>query len=184
MALIEFEEFKEQLQELLEKGFTKPSASPWGAPVLFVKKKDGSMQLCIDYRELNKVIIQNRHPLLRTDDIFDQVQCAPIFSKIDLQIGYHELRIRTDDVPKIVFRTRYGHYEFVMMPFGLMNALVAFIDLMNQVFKPFSNQYVVVFIDDILVYFESHEEHEKHLKIILQTLREQKLYTKLKMYEF
>jgi len=141
--------------------------SPWGAPVLFVKKKDGSLRLCIDYRQLNQVTIKNKYPLLRIDDLFDQLQGSSIFSKIDLRTGYHQLRIRKEDIPKSAFRTRYGHYEFTVMPFGLTNAPAAFMDLMNQVFKEYLDQFVIVFIDDILVYSRSDEEQENHLRVVL-----------------
>ncbi|RVX19816.1 Retrovirus-related Pol polyprotein from transposon 17.6 [Vitis vinifera] len=184
MALFELKELKIQLQELLDKGFIRPNVSPWGAPVLFVKKNDGSMRLCIDYRELNKVMVRNKYPLPRIDDLFDQLQGACVFSKIDLRSGYHQLRVKGEDVPKTVFQTRYGHYEFLVMPFGLTNAPVAFMDLMNRVFKPYLDQFVVVFIDDILVYSKSREEHERHLSIVLQTLRDKRLYAKLKKCEF
>ncbi|RVW70653.1 Retrovirus-related Pol polyprotein from transposon 17.6 [Vitis vinifera] len=184
MAPMELKELKVQLQELLDKGFIRPSVSPWGAPVLFVKKKDGSMRLCIDYRELNKVTVRNKYPLPRIDDLFDQLQGACVFSKIDLRSGYHQLRVRGEDVPKTAFQTRYGHYEFLVMPFGLTNAPAAFMDLMNRVFKPYLDQFVVVFIDDILVYSRSREEHEGHLSIVLQTLRDKQLYAKLKKCEF
>ena len=139
--------------------------------VLFVKKKDGSMRLCIDYRELNKVTIKNRYPLPRIDDLFDQLQGASIFSKIDLRSGYHRLKIKPEDVSKTAFQTRYGHYEFLVMPFGLTNAPTAFMDMMNRIFQPYLDQFVVMFIDDILIYSRSTEEHERHLKIILQLLR-------------
>ncbi|RVW63783.1 Transposon Ty3-G Gag-Pol polyprotein [Vitis vinifera] len=155
MAPVELKELKVQLQELLDKGFIRPSVSPWGAPVLFVKKKDGSMRLCIDYRELNKVTVRNKYPLPRIDDLFDQLQGACVFFKIDLRSGYHQLRIRSEDVPKTAFRTRYGHYEFLVMPFGLTNAPAAFMELMNRVFKPYLDQFVVIFIDDILTEFLS-----------------------------
>ncbi|KAL0551449.1 hypothetical protein IC582_010537 [Cucumis melo] len=162
MALAELKELKVQLQELLDKGFIRPSVSPWGAPVLFVKKKDGSMRLCIDYRELNKVTVKNRYPLPRIDDLFDQLQGATVFSKIDLRSGYHQLRIKDEDVPKTAFRSRYGHYE-----------LLEFLDT-----------FVIVFIDDILIYSKTEAEHEEHLRMVLQTLRDNKLYAKFSKCEF
>ncbi|KAH9778034.1 Endonuclease [Citrus sinensis] len=184
MAPIELKELKVQLQELLDKGFIRPSVSPWGAPVLFVKKKDGSMRLCIDYRQLNMVTVKNKYPLPRIDDLFDQLRGAAVFSKIDLRSGYHQLKIRSEDVSKTAFRTRYGHYEFLVMPFGLTNALAAFMDLMNRIFQPYLDQFVIVFIDDILIYSKNKEEHETHLRIVLETLRENKLYGKFKKCEF
>ncbi|KAL0533475.1 hypothetical protein IC582_030315 [Cucumis melo] len=159
----ELKELKVQLQELLDKGFIRPNVSPWEAPVLFVKKKDGSMRLCIDYRELNKVTVKNHYPLPRIDDLFDQLQGATVFSKIDLRSGYHQLRIRDSDIPKIVFHFRYGHYEFIVMSFGLTNAPAIFLDLMNRVFKDFLDMFVIVFIDDILMYSKTEAEHEEHL---------------------
>ncbi|TYK04282.1 pol protein [Cucumis melo var. makuwa] len=175
MALTELKELKVQLQELLDKGFIRPSVSPWGAPVLFVKKKDGSMRLCIDYRELNKVTVKNRYLLPRIDDLFDQLQGATVFSKIDLRSGYHQLRIRDSDIPKTAFRSRYEHYEFIVMSFGLTNAPAMFMDLMNRVFKDFLDSFVIVFIDDILIYSKTEAEHEKHLHQVLETLRANKL---------
>ncbi|GJV84646.1 putative reverse transcriptase domain-containing protein [Tanacetum coccineum] len=170
--------------ELLERGFIRPSVSPWGAPVLFVKKKDGSMRLCIDYRELNKITIRNRYPLPRIDDLFDQLQGAKHFSKIDLRSGYHQLRVKEQDISKTAFRTRYGHYEFLVMPFGLTNAPAVFMDLMNRVFHEFLDKFVIVFIDDILVFSKSKEEHEEHLRTVLQILRQEKLYAKFSKCEF
>ncbi|KAL0551923.1 hypothetical protein IC582_011016 [Cucumis melo] len=184
MAPAELKELKVQLQELLDKGFIRPSVSPWGAPVLFVKKKDGSMRLCIDYRELNKVTVKNRYPLPRIDDLFDQLQGATVFSKIDLRSGYHQLRIKDKDVPKTAFRSRYGHYEFIVMSFGLTNAPAVFMDLMNRVFREFLDTFVIVFIDDILIYSKTEAEHEKHLRMVLQTLRDNKLYAKFSKCEF
>ena len=145
MAPAKLKELNEQLKELLDKGFIRPSSSPWGAPVLFVKKKDGSLRLCIDYRQLNKVTIKNKYPLPKIDDLFDQFQGARCFSKIDLRSGYHQLRIRSGDVPKTAFRAWYGHYEFLVIFFGLTNALAAFMDLMNLVFRPFLDRLVIVF---------------------------------------
>nr|GFC88639.1 putative reverse transcriptase domain-containing protein [Tanacetum cinerariifolium] len=167
MAPVELKELKDQLQELLERGFIRPSVSPWGAPVLFVKKKDGSMRLCIDYRELNKITIRHCYPLPRIDDLFDQLQGAMHFSKIDLRSGYHQLRVKEQDISKTAFRTRYGHYIFLVMPFGLINALAIFMDLMNQIFHEFLDKLVIVFIDDILVFSKSKEEHEDHLRTVL-----------------
>ncbi|KAA0037817.1 pol protein [Cucumis melo var. makuwa] len=184
MAPAELKELKVQLQELLDKGFIRPSLSPWGAPVLFVKKKDGSMRLCIDYRELNKVTVKNRYPLPRIDDLFDQLQGATVFSKIDLRSGYHQLRIKDGDVPKTAFRSRYGHYEFIVMSFCLTNAPAVFMDLMNRVFREFLDTFVIVFIDDILIYSKTEAEHEEHLRIVLQTLRDNKLYAKFSKCEF
>ncbi|KAL0536697.1 hypothetical protein IC582_025657 [Cucumis melo] len=184
MAPTELKELKVQLQELLDKGFIRPSVSPWGAPVLFVKKKDGSMRLYIDYRELNKVTVKNRYPLPRIDDLFDQLQGATVFSKIDLRSGYHQLRIKDEDVPKTAFRSRYGHYEFIVMSFGLTNAPAVFMDLMNRVFREFLDTFVIVFIDDILIYSKTEAEHEKHLRMVLQTLRDNKLYAKFSKCEF
>ncbi|KAL0539365.1 hypothetical protein IC582_023576 [Cucumis melo] len=184
MAPVELKELKVQLQELLDKGFIRPSVSPWGAPVLFVKKKNGSMRLCIDYRELNKVTVKNRYPLPRIDDLFDQLQGATVFSKIDLRSGYHQLRIRDSDIPKTAFRLRYGHYEFIVMSFGLTNAPTVFMDLMNRVFKDFLDSFVIVFIDDILIYSKTEAEHEEHLRQVLETLRANRLYAKFSKCEF
>ncbi|KAL5553282.1 hypothetical protein UlMin_040683 [Ulmus minor] len=184
MAPAELKELQAQLQDLLDKRFIRPSHSPWGAPVLFVKKKDGTLRMCIDYRELNKVTVKNRYPLPRIDDLFDQLKGATIFSKIDLRSGYHQLKIKEEDVPKSAFRTRYGHYEFLVMPFGLTNAPAAFMDLMNRVFKEFLDKFVIVFIDDILIYSKTKEEHEEHLRITLRTLEEHKLYAKFSKCEF
>ena len=168
MASVELQELRVQLQELLDKGFIRPNNSPWGALVLFAKKKDKTLQLCIDYRQLNRVTIKNRHPLLRIDDLFDQLRGARVYSKIDLRTGYHQLRVRETDIPKTVFKTHYGHFEFTVMPFGLTNAPVAFMDLMHKVFQRYLHQFVVVFRDDILIYSQSEWEHEYHLRIVLQ----------------
>ena len=134
MTPVELQELKVQLQELLDRGFIRPSTSPWGAPVLFSKKKDKTLRLCIDYRKLNRVTINNRYPLPRIDDLFDQLRGERIYSKIDLCTSYHQLKVREADIPKTTFRTRYGHFEFTLMPFGLTNAPAAFMDLMHRVF--------------------------------------------------
>ena len=184
LAPPEMQELSTQLQELLDKGFIRPSSSPWGAPILFVRKKDGSHRMCIDYRELNKVTVKNRYPLPRIDDLFDQLQGASWFSKIDLRSGYHQMRVRDEDVQKTAFRTRYGHYEFVVMPFGLTNAPAAFMDLMNRVCRPMLDRSVIVFIDDILVYSKTQEQHEEHLREVLETLRRERLFAKFSKCEF
>ena len=155
---------------MLDEGFIRPSTYPWGAPVLFSKKKDNTLQLC-DYRKLNRIKIKNRYPLPRIDDLFDQLRGARVYSKIDLRTGYHQLKVREADIPKTAFRTRYEHFEFIVMPFGLMNAPTAFMDLMHKVFQPYLDQFVVVFVDNILIYFKSKEEHETHLRIVLHALR-------------
>ena len=151
---------------------------------MFVKKKDGSFRMCIDYRQLNKVTIKNKYPLPRIDDLFDQLQGACTFSKIDLRSGYHQLKIRATDVPKTAFRTRYGHYEFLVMSSGLTNAPAAFMSLMNGIFKPYLDLFVIVFIDDILIYSKSRKDHEEHLRIVLEVLREKRLYAKFSKCEF
>ncbi|GJR85810.1 putative reverse transcriptase domain-containing protein [Tanacetum coccineum] len=184
LAPSEMKELAEQLQELSDKGFIRPNSSPWGAPVLFVKKKDGSFRMCIDYHELNKLTVKNRYPLPRIDDLFDQLQGSSVYSKIDLRSGYHQLRVREEDIPKTAFRTRYGHYEFQVMPFGLTNAPAVFMDLMNRVCKPYLDKFVIVFIDDILIYSKNKEEHEEHLKLILELLKKEELYAKFSKCEF
>ncbi|KAG8499167.1 hypothetical protein CXB51_005608 [Gossypium anomalum] len=184
MAPLELKELKAQLQELTDKGFVRPSSSPWGAPVLFVKKKDGSMRLCIDYRQLNKVTVKNKYPLPRIDDLFDQLKGATVFSKIDLRSEYYQLRVKESDVLKTAFRTRYGHYEFLVMPFGLTNAPAIFMDLMNRIFRPYLDKFVVVFIDDILIYSHDETEHAEHLRTVLHILRDNQLYAKFSKSEF
>ena len=184
MAPVELQELKVQLQGLLDKGFIRSITSPWGAPVLFSKKKDKTLRLCIDYRQLNRVTIKNRYPLPRIDDLVDQLRGARVYSKIDLRIGYHQLRVRKTDIPKTVFRTRYGHFEFTVMPSRFTNAPAEFMDLMHKVFQPYLDQFVMVFIDDILIYSHFGEEHEDHLRIILQALRDHQLYTKFSKCEF
>jgi hypothetical protein len=157
MSTPELKELQMQLEELLKKGYIHPSVSPWGAPVLFVKKKDGTLILCIDFRQLNKVTIKNKYPLPRIDDLFDQLKDAKIFSKIDLRSGYHQVRIKEEDISKTAFRTRYGHYEFTVVPFGLSNAPDVFMCLMNGVFREYLDKFVIVFLDDILIYSKLEE---------------------------
>ena len=168
----------------MDKGFIRPSTSPWGAPVLFAKKKDKTLRLCIDYRQLNRVTIKNQYPLPKIDDLFDQLRGARVYSKIDLRTLYHQLRVRETDIPKTAFRRRYGHFEFTVMPFGLTNAPTAFMDLMHRVFHPYLDRFVVVFVDDILIYSETEEDHEDHLRVVLQTLRDHQLYAKFTKCEF
>nr|GFB24599.1 putative reverse transcriptase domain-containing protein [Tanacetum cinerariifolium]GFB61231.1 putative reverse transcriptase domain-containing protein [Tanacetum cinerariifolium] len=174
LAPSEMQELSNQLQELVDRGFIRPSTSPYGAPVLFVKKKDGSFRMCIDYRELKKLTVKNRYPLPRIDDLFDQLQGSSVYSKIDLRSGYHQLRVREEDIPKTTFRTRYKHYEFQVMPFGLINAPIVFMDLINRMCKPYLDKFVIVFIDDILIYSHNKEEHANHLRIVLELLKREK----------
>jgi hypothetical protein len=180
----ELAELKVQLQELLDKGYIRTSSSPWGSPALFVKNKDGSLRMCVDYRPLNAVTIKNKYMLPRIDVLFDQLAGAKVFSKIDLRSGYHQIKIRASDVPKTAFSTRYSLYEFLVMSFGLTNAPAYFMYLMNSVFMNELDKFVVVFIDDILIYSQSKAEHAKHLRIVLQRLRDHKLYAKLSKCEF
>ncbi|GKC42811.1 putative reverse transcriptase domain-containing protein [Tanacetum coccineum] len=184
LAPSEMKELLDQLQELSNKGFIRPSSSPWRAPVLFVKNKDGSIWMCIDYRELNKLTVKNRYPLPRIDDLFDQLQGSSVYSKIDLWSGYHQLRVREEGISKTAFRTRYGHYEFQVLPFGLTNAPTVFMDLVNRVCKPYMDKFVIVFIDDILIYSKSNQEHEENLKLILELLKREELYAKFSKCEF
>jgi hypothetical protein len=184
MSLPELTELKIQFQELLDKEYIRRSVSPWGAPVLFVKKKDGTLRLCVDHRQLNKMTFKNKYPLPRINDLFDQVGGAKIFSKLDLRSVYHQVRIKHQDINKTAFRTRYGHYEFVVIPFRLTNALATFMCLMNSIFSQYLDKFIVVFIDDILVYSKTKEEHDEHLRIALQTLRKHKLYAKFDKCDF
>ena len=142
-------------------------------PCFLLKKKDGTLWLCIDYRQLNKLTVKNKYPLPIIDNLFDQLKGASSFSKIDLRSGYHQLRIKDADVHKTTFRTRYRHYEFLVMPFGLTNAPTTFMDLMNRVFRPYVDQFVVVFLEDILVYSKDQESHDTHLRVVLETLRKE-----------
>jgi hypothetical protein len=184
MPPAELAELKKQLQELLDKGFIRPSTLAWGCPALFVKKKDESLRMCVDYRPLNAVTIKNKYPLPRIDVLFDQLVGAKVFSKIDLRSGYHQIKIRARDIPKTAFSTRYGLYEFLVMSFGLTNAPAYFMYLMNLVFMPELDKFMVIFIDDILVYSKNEDEHTEHLHIVLQLLRDHRLYAKLSKCEF
>lgn len=178
LSATELAELKKQLEELTKAGFIRPSKSPFGAPILFVKKKDGTMRMCIDYRALNDITIKNSYPLPRVDELFDRLQGAKFFSKIDLRSGYHQIRIAPEDVAKTAFRTRYGHYEFLVLPFGLTNAPATFMHLMHQSFREQLDHFVIVFLDDILIYSKTLEEHERHVRKVLEILRKEKLYAK------
>ena len=176
--------FRSLLDDMLRKGLIRPSASPWGSPIIFVDKRDGTTRLCVDYRKLNDVTIKNKYPLPKIEDLFDQLNGARIFSKIDLRTGYHQLKVRETDIPKTAFITRYGLYEYTVMSFGLTNAPAYFMNLMNKVFMDYLDQFVVVFIDYILIYSKSEEEHEEHLRIVLETLRQHQLYAKFSKCQF
>jgi hypothetical protein len=184
MSTPELIELKLQLKEMMDKGYIRPNASPWGAPTLFVKKKYGTLRLCIDYRQLNKTTIKNKYPLTRIDELSDQLNDASIFSKIDLRYGYHQVRIKDEDIYKTTSRTRHGHYEFVVFPFGLTNPPATFMCLMNNVLSKFLEKFVLVFINDILIYSKNREEHAEHLKPVLQVLREHQLYAKFSKCDF
>ena len=178
MSPTELDELKKQLDELVKAGFIRPSKSPFGAPILFVKKKDGTMRMCIDYRALNGITIKNSYPLPRIDELFDRLHGAKVFSKIDLRSGYHQIRIADEDIPKTAFRSRYGHFEFLVLPFGLTNAPATFMHLMHSIFQPFLDKFVLVFLDDILIYSRDVNEHKEHVRQVLTLLRDNKLYAK------
>jgi hypothetical protein len=180
----ELVELKTQIDELLEKGYIRPSTSSWATPVVFVEKKDRTNRMCIDYRSLNEVTVKNKYPLLRIEDLFDQLRGASVFSKIDLRSGYHQLRIRPSNILKTTFITKYGLYEFTVVSFGLTNAPAYFMYLMNNVFMDYLDKFVVVFIDDILIYSQNDQELEEYLRKVLQRLRDCQLYAKLSKYEF
>jgi hypothetical protein len=184
MLIEELKELKKQLTELQEARYIRLSSSPWGAPVLFVQKKDGSQRMCVDYRSLNDVTIKNKYPLPRIEDLFDQMRGARVFSKIDLRSGIHQMKIRPSDIPKMAFSTRYGLYEFTFMSFGLTNAPAYFMNLMNKVFMVYLDRFVVVFIDVILIYSKNDRDHEEHMWMVLQKLQDNQLYAKFSKCEF
>ena len=177
-------ELKKQLDDLISHGFVVPSTSPFGAPVLFVKKKDGSMRMCVDYRALNKQTERDMSGLPRMDELFDRILGAKVFTKLDLRSGYHQIPLHPDDAHKTAFNTRYGHFQFTVLPFGLTNAPATFSNLMQSIFHPYLDQFVVVFLDDILIYSKNVEEHQEHLKKVLDILRREKLYAKKSKCEF
>ena len=177
-------EVKRQIKDLLAKGFIEPSTGPFGAPILFVAKKDGSLRMCVDYRALNAITIKNRYPLPRIEDLFDSLQGAKIFSSLDLQSGYHQLRIAPEDVPKTAFKTPVGTYQFLVLSFGLTNSPAVFMKAMNDIFRDCVGKFVAVYLDDILIFSKTEQEHEQHLETVLQLLRDNKLYAKLSKCEF
>jgi hypothetical protein len=184
MSVEELKELKKQLTELQEAGYTRSDSSPCGAPVLFVQKKDGSQRMCVDYRSLDNVTMKNKCPLPRIEDLFNRMRGTRVFSKIDLRSGCHQMKIRPSDMPKTDFSTRYGLYEFIVMSFGLTNAPAYFMNLMNKVFMEYLDRFVVVFSDDILIYSQSDSDHEQHLRLVLQKLRDNQLYAKFSKCEF
>jgi hypothetical protein len=184
MPINELVELKKQIAELHAKGFIRPSSSPWGAPMLFVEKKDRTQRMCVDYRSLNKVTIKNKYPLPRIEDLFDQMKEVSMFSNIDLRSGYHQQKIRESNIPKTAFRTRYVLYEYTVMSFGLTNAPAYCMYLMNKVFMEYLDKFVVVFIDDILIFSKTEEEHEEHIRLVLEKLRSNQLHAKFSKCEF
>ena len=184
MSLAEMDELRRQLDDLLERGFIRPSSSPYGSPVLFVKKKEGDLRLCVDYRALNKQTVKNTYPLPRIDELLDRLNGATIYSKIDLRSGYHQVRVQEVDIHKTAFRTRYGLYEFVVLPFGLCNAPATFMRLMNDIFRDELDRCVLIYLDDLLIFSPSLEQHLRDLRTILEKLRQHRLYAKLSKCEF
>ncbi|MCO5577039.1 hypothetical protein L7F22_030861 [Adiantum nelumboides] len=178
MSLPEAIELKEQLKQLIEQGFIRPNTSPWGAPVLFQKKEDGSLRLCIDYCGLNQVTAKNKYPIPRIDELLDRLHGSKIFTKIDLRSRYYQIRIKESDIPKTAFNTRYGHYEFTVMSFGLTNAPASFNRLMQDIFRPYLDDFVLVFFDDILIYSKDKADHEGHVRKVLEILCQHQLYAK------
>jgi hypothetical protein len=184
MPINELVELKKQIAELQSKGFIHPSSSPWGAPVLFMEKKDGTQWMCVDYRSLNEVTIKNKYPHTRIEDLFDQMKGVSAFSKVDLRSRYHQLKIQESDIPKTAFHTQYGLYEYTVTSFGLTNVPAYFMYLMNKAFLEYLDKFDVVFIDDILIFSKTEEEHEKHLRMVLEKLRSSQLYAKFSKCEF
>ena len=184
MSYPKLDELKKQIQEFLDQGIIRPSHSPYGAPILFVKKKEGTLRMCVDYKALNKITIKNRYPLPRIEELLDRLQGAKYFSKIDLRSGYHQIQVADTDISKTAFRTRYGPFEFLVMPFGLTNAPATFMAIMNSIFHHVLDQFVVVFLDDILVYSHNLDDHVRHLQETLQILRDNQYYAKMSKWHF
>ena len=179
-----FSSLRRKSTKLFTKASFVASSSAWGAPSLFVKKKDGTNRLVQDYRPINQATIQNKYPLPRINDLYDQLAGSSVFSKLDLRLGYHQIRVRKEDIPKTAFVTRYGSYEYTVMSFGLTNAPATFSRLMNYIFMEYLDKFVVVYLDDILVYSKNEEEHAEHLRLVLEKLREHQLYAKYSKCEF
>ena len=184
MSPLELQEVQRQLEEYLDRGWIRPSSSPFGAPILFARKKDGTLRMCVDYRALNALSIKNRYPLPRIDELLDQLHGAKWFTALDLWSGYHQVRVRPEDIHKTAFRTRYGHFEFTVLPFGLTNAPATFMALMNDVLRPFLDKFVVVYLDDILIYSKTGSEHLDHVRAVLEALKRHRLHVKLKKCVF
>lgn len=184
MSPLEQAEAKKQVTELLAKGWIRPSTSPYGAPVLFVGKADGTLRMCVDYRALNALTVKNRYPMPRIEDLFDKLAEGKVFTSLDLQSGYHQIRITDEDVPKTAFRTPMGHYEYLVLCFGLTNAPATFQAEMNRIFAPYLNKFVVVYLDDILIFSKTAAEHVEHLRLVLEALRKHKLYAKRSKCDF
>ena len=184
MGATELNELRAQLTSMLKKGYIQPSQSPYGAPILFVKKKDGGLRMCVDYRGLNAVTIKNRYPLPHIDELLDRLHGAQYFTKIDLQSGYYQVRMAKEDIDKTAFRCRYAHYHFLVMPFGLTNAPPTFMAMMNEYFLPYLDNFVIIFLDDILIYSKTLDDHLKHVSLILQLLRKHKLFAKISKCAF
>lgn len=184
MSPLELKELRKQLKELLDLRLIRPSTSPWGAPVLFVRKKSGELRMCIDYRAINQVTKRHGHPLPRIDECLEQLSGAQFFTSLDLKSGYHQLRIQDEDVPKTAFNTRYGSFEWLVVPFGLRNSPALFQSTMNRIFNDYLDDFVMVYLDDILIYSKSKEEHEFHVRKVLQRLRDEQLIANLKKCDF
>ena len=178
LSPLELEESKKQLTMLLENGYIQPSDSPYGSPVLFVLKTGGSLRMYVDYRWLNKKMVRNWYPLPLPEELFDRLRGAKVFSKLDLRSGYWQMPVRSEDVPKTAFRTRWGLFEFLVLPFGVTNAPAQFMNMMNDLLADYLDVFVLIFLDDILIYSRTMEEHAEHLRLVLQRLRDYRLFAK------